>query len=237
LDQTSGLKYEEVKWVSEIWAIRMWIGHVFPMWLLTVHIERINNTGSSPAWMDLPLLLVLAAGLGMDSFASSLACGSRGSGADIRSMLKVPLTFGAVQGLLTIIGWVVGAAAEGIASRVDHWIAFVLLLVVGSHMVLESLRARKEGRECRPLRGREIVIIAVATSIDASVVGASMGLLGSPIMLPAIVIGCVTVVLSIMGIALGNRISRKAGTAAEIGGGIIIILIGVKVLIEHLFLD
>jgi putative Mn2+ efflux pump MntP len=136
---------------------------------------------------------------------------------------------------MPIIGWLAGRTVSEYIEPVDHWIAFGLLAFIGGKMVYEALKKQDEDAEvCDPTKGWRLVMLSIATSIDALAVGLSLALLGVSIWYPALVIGIVAGVLTVVGMELGKRFGALLGRRMEIVGGIILIGIGVKILIEHL---
>ncbi|AQR76037.1 hypothetical protein BXU08_19245 [Sphingomonas sp. LM7] len=183
----------------------------------------------------LPLfsLLALALGLAMDAFAVSVA-----QGASTRSTttgtLRIAAAFGLAQGLMPLLGWALGAAFEGAIRDIDHWIAFVLLGLLGAKMLREGLI----GADATPapaLLGWALLGAAVATSVDAAAAGITLPVIGAPIAIACGVIGLVTALLCVAGIRIGAAYGARLGKIAEITGGTVLILIGLKILIQHLF--
>lgn len=187
------------------------------------------NLLAAPGWP----LLALAFGLAMDAFAVSVAQGaSRRSG--IGGALAIGAAFGVAQGLMPLIGWGLGWALAGAIRSVDHWIAFVLLGLLGAKMLREGLG----GGDATPapaLIGWTLLGAAVATSIDAAAAGVTLPMLGTPILASCLVIGGVTAALCFAGVLIGAASGARLGKIAEILGGIVLIAIGAKILVEHLF--
>lgn len=186
--------------------------------------------------MDLSTTFLLALGLSMDAFAVSVADGARARQQRFSHAMLLALTFGLFQALMPLIGWTVGLGFKDIISSVDHWIAFVMLGLVGGKMIYGDLRAKAEGVEESLVPGgvTTLLVLAVATSIDALAVGFSLIFLPS-ILLPVLVIGLVTFFLCLAGVHLGHRYSRFGRSKVQSVGGAILIAIGIKILIEHLF--
>lgn len=186
--------------------------------------------------MPLALTLGLALALAMDCFAVSLgmACGSRGL--TLRQALRMAAAFGGFQFAMPLIGWAAGERLLGLIRGFDHWIAFGLLALIGGKMIIESFGLSDKDRECRPdlTRGARLVVLAVATSIDALAVGLSLGVIKTSILAPAVVIGLTSFAMTVVGAKLGPVVGRVAGRRAELVGGLILLVIGVKVLVEHL---
>lgn len=179
--------------------------------------------------------LLIALGLAMDSFAVSLGVGTGQQVVDRRSKLRLAFHLGLFQGGLTFLGWLAGSTIANLIGSFDHWLAFGLLVYVGSKMIWEGSRDHSEGYAANPSKGRLMIILSVATSIDAMAVGLSMSFIDTPVLIPSIVIAMVTILLSIIGLNAGKRLGEKLGKRMEIAGGILLILIGVRILISHLF--
>lgn len=186
--------------------------------------------------MPLVWILGIAVALAMDCFAItlSLACGSRGL--TLRQAVRMAAYFGGFQFVMPVLGWLAGDRLLGLIRRFDHWVAFGLLALIGGRMIWESVHMSEEEKACRPDRtqGRRLLILAVATSIDALAVGLSLGVVRSGIVYPAVIIGITSFVLTIVGAKLGPVVGRLVGKRAELAGGLILIGIGLKVLVEHL---
>ncbi len=182
--------------------------------------------------MDLPTVILTAFGLSMDCFAVALAAGIPGGPGRFRIAARVALAFGAFQGGMPVIGWLAGESVIGYISGIDHWIAFLLLAIVGVRMLWEGVsggEARTVSLETGPL-----LLLAVATSIDALAVGISFAFLDTGILLPCLVIGLLTFAVSLSGALLGGVASERWGRVTEILGGVVLIGIGVRILIGHL---
>jgi putative Mn2+ efflux pump MntP len=185
----------------------------------------------------LTTLFVLAIALAMDAFAAALGRGAAGRGhAGVAEALRVGLTFGAAQALMPLLGWALGVAFIGVIRDIDHWIAFVLLAFIGARMVRAGLRAADVAA---PADGRAgtwaLVPAALATSIDAAAAGVTLPVLAQPVLLACAVIGAVTCALSTAGVLLGAAAGAFLGRRAEVVGGVVLIGIGAKILIEHLY--
>lgn len=154
---------------------------------------------------------------------------------DWRSKLRLAFHLAFFQALFTVLGWLAGATVDRFINGIDHWIAFGLLSYVGIKMIRSGLNSDHESQnQGDPTRGKTMVMLSVATSIDAMAVGLSMAMLKQPVVLPALVIGLVTFGLSLTGLIAGSRLGQAFGKRMEILGGIILISIGIKILIEHL---
>ncbi len=186
--------------------------------------------------METFTIYVIAVGLAMDAFAVSVASGIR-LGCDLRAhhTLRLAFFFGFFQFMMTVLGWFAGASIESFIQSFDHWIAFGLLTLIGGHMFIEALRTDDTGA-CSgdPTRGYRLVGLSIATSIDAFAVGISLGVLHSDVWFPSIVIGLVAAGFTVAGIRLGCRIGISMSHRIEILGGIVLVGIGVKILLEHI---
>jgi len=186
--------------------------------------------------MNVLVVLGIAVALAMDCFAVSLglSCGPiKLSG---RQTFRLAIHFALFQFAMPVIGWFAGENLLRHIERFDHWIAFGLLAFVGGKMIRESSRAEKNNEECPAdrTRGLSLVILSLATSIDALAVGLSLAVLQVNILYPALIIGVICFVLTVAGSKLGPVVGRIAGKRAELAGGLILIAIGIKILIEHL---
>ena len=186
--------------------------------------------------MDHLLFIAAAVGLSLDSFAASMSCGSRSHKDGIGMALRIAIIFGVIQASFYVIGWIAGSALSTLISGIDHWIAFSLLLIVGTKMILESIKARNEGKECATPTFAELIMLGVATSIDSLIVGGSYALLHVPIMVPAGYVLLMTMVFSFSGAVLGRKLGERTGSFAEIMGGLIIIAIGLRILLGELLI-
>lgn len=177
-------------------------------------------------------LFILAVGLSMDAFAVSVCKGLSVRKVHVKHALLVGLYFGGFQALMPLIGYLLGRQFQTLITNVDHWIAFVLLSVIGINMIRESRSCPEQLNDSFGLK--VMLILALATSIDALAVGVTFAFLKVEI-LPAIsFIGVVTFVFSVCGLLIGNLFGAKLKSKAEIFGGIVLILIGLKILLEHL---
>lgn len=180
-------------------------------------------------------LFLIGIGLSMDAFAVSICKGLSMQKIDKKYTLCIGLFFGGFQALMPLTGYLLGSQFSGYIERFDHWIAFVLLALIGFNMIKESREEEEE--EEKPYAGvnfKELLILAVATSIDALAVGVSFAFLGVHIAPAVTLIGCTTFVLTLVGVWVGNLFGSRYKSRAELTGGIILILIGVKILLEHL---
>lgn len=184
--------------------------------------------------MGMGELMILALGLSMDACAAAVCKGLASRVIRLRQMLITGLWFGGFQALMPLIGYGCGVAFRRQISAYDHWIAFVLLAFLGIKMLWELLQ-RKESPASASFSPREMAAMALATSIDALAVGVTLALLPNIRICPAILlIGTVTLILSALGVGLGGMLGAKYQTAARVVGGIILIGMGCKILLEHL---
>jgi manganese efflux pump family protein len=184
--------------------------------------------------MDALTLLLISLGLSMDAFAVSVSCGICGRPRHWRLPVRVGLYFGGFQAVMPVLGWLAGSRFRGLISSVDHWIAFGLLALIGLKMIHESFEIGTKRFD--PRKHRVLLTLAVATSIDALAVGLSFALLDTGIVVPALVIGAVTFCVSCLGVVLGDRVGAAFERAAEAVGGVILIGIGVKILLQHILI-
>lgn len=180
-------------------------------------------------------LFLIGIGLSMDAFAVAICKGLGMERINKRDTLLLALFFGGFQALMPLTGYLLGSRFASYIERWDHWIAFVLLAFIGGNMIRESReQEEEEAKHCGSIRYRELFTLAVATSIDALAVGISFAFLGVRIAPAVTLIGCTTFVLTLVGVWVGNLFGSRYKSRAELTGGIILILIGVKILLEHL---
>jgi manganese efflux pump family protein len=185
--------------------------------------------------MSLSTILFLAVALAMDAFAVSVSSGIAITRLHIHHALRMAVFFGFFQATMPIAGWWAGRFAAEMIRAVDHWIAFGILSFVGIKMIYESFIIEKENRSRGAhMRLPELFMLAIATSIDAAAVGISMSLLQIAIIVPAVIIGVVTFFISLTGVWIGSSFGDFFGGKIEVAGGIVLIGIGVKILLEHL---
>ena len=185
--------------------------------------------------MPLYEVILIALSLAADAFAVSIAVGSMGVTHGPRSMLRLSFHFGLFQFIMPILGWLAGLSIAQYVQSIDHWIVFGLLVWVAIHMIRSAGGNDEQVIQQDPSRGIMLVILSVATSLDALAIGLSLALLRVSIWYPSAVIGVVTGAMSLVGILLGQRFSRKFGKRAAQGGGVVLILIGTRILLAHLF--
>jgi putative Mn2+ efflux pump MntP len=179
-------------------------------------------------------ILGLAVGLAMDALAVAIGTGLVLERPTRGQTLRLALHFGLFQFLMPVGGWLAGRTVEAYIREVDHWVAFALLAFVGGRMLLEARRGEADMRPGDPTRGWMLLVLSVATSIDALAVGLSLAFLQVSIWLPSVVIGLVAFAFTLAGMLLGSRIGRTRRRWPEVFGGLVLLGIGAKILAEHL---
>ena len=179
-------------------------------------------------------ILVIAFALSLDAFAVSLAASTSGYVTDKRAAFRLSFHFGLFQFLMPVMGWALGAAIAVSLGAIDHWIAFAMLAFVGVRMIRSGVNHHSGRQTDDPSRGVLLVMLAIATSIDAMAVGLSMAMLGIAVWYPSIVIGIVTSGMCVLAIMGGHRVGGWMGNRAQVVGGVILLLIGVRIVISHL---
>jgi putative Mn2+ efflux pump MntP len=181
------------------------------------------------------LLLGIAVGLAMDAFAAAIAVSVGLGRLSGRQTFRLAWHFGLFQALMPVLGWYGGLSVERWIRTWDHWLAFALLLLVGGRMLASGLRrGRDEPPRLDPTRGVSLVVLSVATSIDALAVGLSFAALGVRIWLPSAIIGVTAGLMTTLGSALGSRLGDRFGRWMEVLGGVLLIAIGVRIVFTHL---
>jgi len=186
---------------------------------------------------DLWMMIVIAFGLAMDCFAVSLGIGASPSPCTPRSIFRLSFHFGLFQGGMTLLGWLLGSTVVNLIAGVDHWIAMLLLAWVGGRMIYEGFSKRGDQAEVEcndPTRGGSLVMLSVATSIDALGVGLSIALLNLDVLVSSLLIGLVSLALSIIGLLSGSQLGSRFGKNMEVLGGLVLIGIGLRIVITHL---
>ena len=179
-------------------------------------------------------LFAIAVGLSMDAFAVSICKGLSVRRLRPRHNLICGLYFGGFQALMPVIGWLLGRQFESLIKSVDHWIAFALLVLIGANMIREAVKNEEENLN-DSFSPKTMLPLAVATSIDALAVGVTFAFLDVEIVPAVSMIGATTFILSAIGVKIGNVFGTKYKSKAELVGGIVLIAMGIKILIEHLF--
>ncbi|MEM2102451.1 MAG: manganese efflux pump MntP family protein [Candidatus Bathyarchaeia archaeon] len=184
--------------------------------------------------MDIVTIMFVAFGLAMDAAAVSVTSGIAIKRVKINNALKIALFFGGFQAFMPVVGWLVGLGFVDFISGVDHWMAFGLLSFIGGKMIFDSLKIETPKEENKPLTLYALLVLSVATSIDALAVGLSFAFLKVSLATPIVIIGTVTFLFSLMGVFAGAKLGRVFENKIEIVGGFVLIGIGIKILIEHL---
>ncbi len=180
-------------------------------------------------------LLLIGVGLAMDAFAVALCKGLSMPRMDKKQAAIIGIFFGGFQALMPFIGWLLGIQLEQYIVGIDHWIAFILLGFIGGKMIYEAIKGEEEEScACERLNIKELFVLAIATSIDALAVGITFAFLGTPIVPAISIIGVTTFILSVIGVFIGHRFGMKFKSKAEFAGGLVLVLIGLKILLEHL---
>lgn len=183
-------------------------------------------------------LFLLGIGLAMDAFAVSVCKGLGMRNLNKKQTLIIGLYFGGFQALMPLIGWLLGSQFQKYITRIDHWIAFILLGFIGGKMMIEAIREWNEEETVdvidAHLDHKNMLVLSVATSIDALAVGITFAFLDTPIIEAITIIGITTMVISIIGVVVGNFFGSRYKSKAEFIGGLILVLLGLKILLEHL---
>ncbi len=187
--------------------------------------------------MELLTLLLIALSLSFDSFAVSVGSGLSLCRKHLRFLdaFKIAFTLAVFQGLMPLIGWFLGLTVKDFIQQADHWIALFLLSFLGIRMILEGKKPIEEKKVKNPTNWKVLITMGIATSIDALAVGISFSFFYDSIIIPVIIIGLTTFFVSLSGIYMGKKAGKSIAGKAEIIGGIILILIGLKIFIEHIF--
>lgn len=185
--------------------------------------------------MTLISIFLIAIGLSMDAFAVAITCGLSARPLKALYALRVAFLFGLFQALMPVMGWAAGVGLRTVIASFDHWIAFFLLAAIGVKMIYESLRGGKKTRECKMVALGGLLVLALATSIDALAVGVSFAFLEQAAIIgPALMIGVITFAVCLGGVWIGNRFGHFFENKFEMLGGLILVGIAVKILISHL---
>ena len=182
--------------------------------------------------MDIISIVLIAFGVAMDAFAVAVGKGLNMKKFDFKWAITISLFFGVFQALMPIIGWFLGGQFSRYINGYDHWIALILLGIIGGKMIYESKDKDCE-LKCKENNIKELIVLSIATSIDALAVGLALAIMEIDIYFSALIIGVITAGLSYVGILIGNKIGCKFKSSAELFGGAILIFIGIKIFIEH----
>lgn len=179
-------------------------------------------------------ILLLAVSLAMDAFAVSICKGLSMKKINWKKAIIIGLYFGIFQALMPAIGYFLGSTFESFVNNIDHWIAFILLFLIGGNMIKEAF-SKEEKENCNDnVDFKTMIVLAIATSIDALAVGITFAFLNVNLIISAILIGIITFIISLIGVKIGNKFGSKYENKAEFFGGFVLILIGAKILLEHL---
>lgn len=184
--------------------------------------------------MRLLEIVLIALGLALDACAVAVGCGASGQARGARAGFRLAFHFGLFQFMMPVVGWLAGMRIERFVTPWDHWIAFALLLFVGARMIRAGFSSALEPRAGDPSRGFNLVILAIATSLDALAIGLSLAMLRVSIWYPSVVIGVVTMGVSLAGFQFGSALGVRFGKRMEIAGGVILCLMGLWILLAHL---
>lgn len=201
----------------------------------SLHYARIYNInlGGKKNNMGAIEILLISIGLAMDAFAVSVCKGLAMKKMNWKKATIIGLYFGIFQAVMPVIGYFLGTTFEKFITYVDHWVAFILLVGIGINMVKEAFNKESENRNDN-VDVKTMLVLSIATSIDALTIGITFACLKIHIVMPVITIGLITFIISAIGVKIGNRFGDKYEKKAEIMGGVILILLGIKILLEHL---
>jgi putative Mn2+ efflux pump MntP len=179
-------------------------------------------------------ILLIALALSMDAFSVAIGLGAAAKKQTTGAVLRLAAAFGIFQFVMPIIGWLLGKTVVSYISKYDHWIAFALLVIVGLHMIKEYFEKEEKERTKDPTKGWSLLILSIATSIDALAVGVSLAVLDTKIYYPSAVIGIVCFIITALGMIFGQKLSKLLGKKAVLVGGLVLIAIGIKIVVEHM---
>jgi len=185
--------------------------------------------------MDLLSTVLIAIGLAMDAFAVSLGVSTTNRTRNYRQIFRLSWHFGLFQGLMTFLGWLAGSAIAHWITSLDHWVIFALLGWIGIRMIINGIRDHKEIKQNDPSRGILLIILSLTTSLDALAVGIGFAFLNVNVASSAVIIAVVTLIISAIGGFAGASLGRQFGKYMEIVGGVILLGIGIRILVSHLF--
>jgi manganese efflux pump family protein len=184
--------------------------------------------------MSLVTIILLAVALGVDAFSVAIGIGAAYARKSWSPVLRLSLAFGLFQFAMPVAGWLAGSTVVAIIAGFDHWIAFALLAFVGGKMIWEGFGKENDEAKADQTKGLPLLILSIATSIDALAVGFSFSLLKTPILFPAVIIGIICFFMTAIGMFFGRVLAKMFGKKVEIFGGLVLIAIGVKILMEHI---
>jgi len=184
--------------------------------------------------MNLSDIILIAIGLAMDCFAVSIACGIVMKPFRFGPAFRIAFLFGLFQAVMPLIGWLAGSTFQHLIESFDHWIAFGILLILGGRMLWEYFFVHPDKKILNPYKKRVVLTLALATSIDAMAIGLSFAFLRIDLMQPVLIIGAASLLFSALGLFIGKRYGHRYNIPAELFGGIVLIGIGIKIVLEHL---
>ena len=183
--------------------------------------------------MDILEIIAIGIGLAMDSFAASICKGLSIKKMSPKKIFLIAFYFGIFHLGMPVIGYFLGTTFSSYANRIDHWIAFILLAFIGIRMIISSF-SKKKSKHTDDTSFKQMFALVIATSIDALAIGVTFAFFETNIILSASIIGVITFVLSTIGVTIGHKFGGKLGKKAELAGGVILVMIGLKILLEHL---
>jgi len=184
--------------------------------------------------MTMITIWLIAFALAMDAFAVAVSSGAALKKLSLHPVFRLSWHFGFFQFIMPVIGYSLGISVRHWITPIDHWVAFGLLAFVGAKMIYESFQPEHKRNPLNPTKGLYLVMLSIATSIDALAVGITMALLDMKIVLPCIIIGCVAAAMTVIGMLIGRKLGSQLGRKTELLGGLILVAIGLKILTQHL---
>jgi putative Mn2+ efflux pump MntP len=185
--------------------------------------------------MNLLSLTLIGVGLSIDSLAASITTGACSKQIKLKHVLKVAAFMAFFQGTMPLIGWLIGSSFKRIIEDYDHWVAFILLLGIGGKLIYDGIKNSNEEVNTNPTKNMLLAGMALATSIDAMILGIGFGLIEINIWLAMLIIGSTTLLFSSVGVFVGDKLGNKINKGIEIFGGLVLIGLGLKILLEHLY--
>jgi len=184
--------------------------------------------------MNLSDIILIAIGLAMDCFAVSIACGIAMKPFRYGPAIRIAFLFGLFQAVMPLLGWLAGSTFQHLIETFDHWIAFGILVLLGGRMIWENFFVHPDEKSLNPFKLRVVLALALATSIDALAIGVSFAFMRIDLWLSILLIGAASVLFSSLGLFIGHRYGHRFNIPAELFGGIVLIGIGVKIVLEHI---
>ena len=185
--------------------------------------------------MSIIEIALIGVGLAMDAFAVSICKGLAMRRMNYKKAIIIPAFFGGFQALMPALGYVLGTTFANKIAAIDHWIAFILLALIGANMIKEALSSDDDECQDDSLRLGDLIMLSIATSIDALAVGITFAFFNVSLLLSVSMIGIITFIICVIGVKVGNVFGEKYKSKAELAGGLILIVMGAKILIDHLF--